>query len=1222
MHRAFLLIPLFAAVLLAQVPDPRLRPVQAALDGRRADEAIRLANGVLDIDPANTEAWRLRGLAKYQKKDFDGAIRDFGKALEMDPRNYRAFGGRAAALLAKGNTVSARRELDNAFAIEPRYAEGRRIEGDLQLALKQPSKVASPATKAVSSAAKASVPPPKVSVPTPKAATAAAKTPQTAKTATAKSTKAKPTQAAAKGDIPGLSLQVPSLPVPKGDPWCPPGNERVVLDESAPPLALPVNDPSQATKAIPLAQISFAMESMKTLAGSLNSEQERAFATRWQAFFDHPSPEVLGYFEKLNPVLSELQAVQAAANQAAQDFDAAWAEAVLSHAAGDPAAAAGALAQAERHTQTLKSAQSRAAAIQKKAQTLGNPPDPVAAKAKAREWSRKWTQGANPELAKTAYLWRVAQMSAKNADGFFAASTRKEEYVAFWPADEATWTTWFNGGKQGKEPSGPRDQELIKKANSWSNEVYDANGVGPCLRIHFFQNISAEVAAKQIVDKGKVRPWRLPGFTHDDEKCTFCKGKATDGVAPAATSTAVTQTKASQAEAEQAQKLKLESIAEKEDLIRSIQNMLAKDEAEWSREKDPKRKEDLYLRVLNGRSSVLQEQDLLRAIKTGEYAHTRTPSEAYCHDLMIVRTVEHMRAVEETRRLAAAVEKMASRGEPDQVAQLQEFVARQISAKDLAEGNSAKVREVAKAVHNTVQGRREQQLAKHLEDAIDYEDYELRAQRVKTISSLTLLVTGMAAPAYAAGSGTLMSVGGTSQGAVTAVNVVYGATTGTIEGGPVEGVKQAVAQIGLPGMVASEMMTGYQRGGLVSSGGVTGALERGVEAFLGGKLVEGVAGKAGAWWSARAKGTAAPALSRGKPGLTVDEFIEGQTFQLAKNQAQFRLKQYQETASKIAAARKSGASAAEIAALEAKRLQQAAKINEDFLAKRILKAEGKAARTGKGAAPGSELEQDYAQAIDTVLRTQVDPAFNKAVRGANFHWRKKAPGGSWQRAGELKFKDMRHGDAGKTVNTDRDLALEEMRSGDGEVWQLYKGDKPVDLSQAEQELQQLYNSSYAAATGGNPLAAMQNVTTSRSLEAYKDLAYTKLNDPANVSKINKGWAGQAEEVLKNKVTHAGAGQGELTTLVKKIDGANQAAKDIDKRLLPLLKANRAKSTGKKGFELDQDMERWTAIQRALERVEQDPVGASRQLRVLTGMDSIGEVTDLVGKAFLGVAKLQ
>lgn len=1139
--------------------------------------AVEDYDQVLRLNPTEVFAIYNRALSREALKDTAGAAEDYSVCIEKGHRVAEANYRRGLARKALGDIAGARQDWNRALELDPKLSAAKDRLGELG-----PARLDPPAKK----------------LPTPVRA----------------------------GVIPGLAVQIPVLSRPAGDLWSKPSTELVKLGTPGPVLAISVADPAAATRALPLAELDYAQEAMKSLAGPLSAEQEKAWGKKWQPFFDYPDPDSLGYFQKLNPVLAELQTVRATAHQAAQDFDAAWSEAVISHAVGDPEGAASALAQAERHAQVLQAGNAKLADIQRRAQALGNPPDPVAAKARAKAWSRKWTGGIS-QLAKLSYLWRVEQLSAKNIDGRMAANMaaafnpkEARPYVDIWPGEEEAWGRWLDGGKQGPEPRGPEpSKEILQKAGAWMNPVYDVAGIGPCLRIHFAQNVLPEVAVKQVLEKGKVRPWRLPGFVHDDEKCLFCKSSSSVGSTPPP-KVPVESVPANKAKDDAELKAKQESIAEKEDLIRLIQRNLAKDEAEWSREKDPKRKEDLYLRVLNNRSAIQQERDLIASLKTGEYVHTRTPSDAYCHDLMIVRTVEHMQAVEDTRRLAAAVEKMAAKAEPDQVKKLQEFIGRQITAKDLAEGNLGKARQAAQAVFDTVQGRREQQAGKALQDAVDYEDYELRAQRVKSIAAVTLLVTGIAAPAYAAGSGTIMSVGGSSTGAVTAVNVFYGATSGTIEGGPLEGVKQAVAMTGMPGMVAAEMMTGYQRGGLVSSGGVVGALERGTEAFLAGKAVESVASKLGAWWVGKAKG-GAPPLPAAKPGMTVKEFVEGQTFQLAKNQAQNRIRQYRDTVNQIKAARSKGADAAELAALEAKRLKQATQLNDDFLAKRILKAEGKAGRAGRGPVAGSELEGDFAKAVDTLHRTQVDPAFRKAVKDAGYQWKKRTPTG-WQKAGDPKFKDMRHGDAGKTLNTDRDLALEEMAGKDDGVYQLFKGDKPISLNEAEKDLQQLYNQAYKGATGGNPQAAMQNITTSRSGEAYKDLAYTGLTDPANIGRAKKGWAEQATEVLKTKVTHAGAGQGDFANLFKKIDGANQAAKDIEKRLMPILQANKAKATGQKAFEVGQDMDKWKAIQKALEEVEKDPVGASRKLKVLTGLDSIGEVSDLVSKRFLGGMKLQ
>ena len=118
----------------------------------------------------------------------------------------------------------------------------------------------------------------------------------------------------------------------------------------------------------------------------------------------------------------------------------------------------------------------------------------------------------------------------------------------------------------------------------------------------------------------------------------------------------------------------------------------------------------------------------------------------------------------------------------------------------------------------------------------------------------------------------------------------------------------------------------------------------------------------------------------------------------------------------------------------------------------------------------------------------------------------KSPGSPWQKAGELEFKEFRQGAAGKTANTDRDLGLIENANQKGEIYQLFKGDKPINLQDAENDLQRIYENAYLHAGGSDARLAMQHITTSGGLESYKDpVLVTKLNNPGNVARINKGW---------------------------------------------------------------------------------------------------------------------
>lgn len=1250
-----------------QEADGLVKQAGEAITAKDYDRASQLIERALKAEPKNSEAWRARARVKSAKQDYRGAVADYTKAIECDGQNYRAYGGRGYVLLFLKDPAAAQADAEKALAINPKYGYAAAIRGDALFDQKQWQAAHDAYGEAIRLEPKraqvwSSRGSCKVEMGDPRGAIedfnqaevldatiphtfynrAAAKMKlkdyagaeadfgrsiamghrvEVAKEQRAKALEARRT---------GIDVAVATKPldaVKKGAV-----DAAVPVAAAGGSIVISVGDAAPAVKALPVAELGYAIEGLRMMTGV--GQREKAFGAKWQQYFDYPSKEVLDYFKQLNPVVEELQSVRSEAAEATLDFRAAMAEAVLSRAAGDAEGVVGALAMAERHGQAVLSATARMKELQKKAEALGNPPDAKAAKARAKAWMKG---NAGPSLvSKYAYQWRLSQVQAINIDirmgnsaaAIFNPGKAETKSEVPWPGSEEAWCKWLEGGKAGPAPTGPEPpNEKMRQVNQWVEQVYDHAGAEPNLYIHFFKNIPAEEAAREIVEKGKIRPRALAGYEppKNAPPVQVAKSPAAPPAEPA---------KDAKAAAEEA-KWKAEAIAEKEDMIKLIQQNLAKDEAEWQREKDPQRKESLYLRVLNNRSAVQQERDLVQSLKTGEYVHTRTPSDEYCHDLMIVRTVEHNAAVAETRRLAAAVERMAAGAEPDQVKQLQDFAARQISARDVAQGNVAKARQAAQAVFDSVQGRREQRAAAALEEAIRNEDYLVRAQRVKMIAGATLLVTGIAAPMYAAGGAT--AAGASAEAAalvaeatghsVMAVNMVYGGTTGFIEGGPVEMVKQVVGMSGMPGLVVSEMMTGYQRGGLVSQGGVMGALERGTETFLAAKGLELIAGGLGRWWAGGDEAAAAAAAGAGGakpqvPKMTVGEMLERQEFQLARNLAQQKIKKLQDLAAKAREMRQKGASAAELAELQQQAFRQATVVSEDLLAKRMLKNLGKQARAGKADQAFEQLEKDYVAAVDITHSRMVDPVFNREVRNAGYHWKRKAPGGNWEHGGDLKFRDIRHAGAEQTVNSDRDKALDEMTSQDGVIYQLFKGDKPVNLSDAERDLQQIYNRSYNAATGGNAQLAQHSITTSRSHEAYKDLTYTKLSDPENVARINKGWAGQSVEVLKAKVTHGGPGQGDFANLYRKIDGANQAAKDIDKRLMPILRAQQAKATGPRAAEIGKDMEKWKSIQAALERVETDPTGASRELRVLTGMDSIGEVSDAIGKRFLGAAVVQ
>jgi len=63
-----------------------------------------------------------RGVALYNKKDYDHAILDYNAALKLDPNYAPAYNGRCAAFNAKGNAALAIADCDQAIQIDPKFA--------------------------------------------------------------------------------------------------------------------------------------------------------------------------------------------------------------------------------------------------------------------------------------------------------------------------------------------------------------------------------------------------------------------------------------------------------------------------------------------------------------------------------------------------------------------------------------------------------------------------------------------------------------------------------------------------------------------------------------------------------------------------------------------------------------------------------------------------------------------------------------------------------------------------------------------------------------------------------------------------------------------------------------------------------------------------------------------------------------------------------------------
>jgi tetratricopeptide (TPR) repeat protein len=89
----------------------------------RFTEAIKAA-------PTDPVAYINRGMARTNRKDFDGAIKDFTKAIELNPEDAQAYNGRGLAYQRKGDLISAQRDFNESIRRSPDMASAYRNRGE------------------------------------------------------------------------------------------------------------------------------------------------------------------------------------------------------------------------------------------------------------------------------------------------------------------------------------------------------------------------------------------------------------------------------------------------------------------------------------------------------------------------------------------------------------------------------------------------------------------------------------------------------------------------------------------------------------------------------------------------------------------------------------------------------------------------------------------------------------------------------------------------------------------------------------------------------------------------------------------------------------------------------------------------------------------------------------------------------------------------------------
>lgn len=364
--------------------------------------------------------------------------------------------------------------------------------------------------------------------------------------------------------------------------------------------------------------------------------------------------------------------------------------------------------------------------------------------------------------------------------------------------------------------------------------------------------------------------------------------------------------------------------------IRVIKQHLAKDEAELAKETDDRRRKELEWRILQDKSDLAAEQDLIASIEQGAIVHTRSAFDDYAHDRFIETIRETQQDIVAFQRERAAIPRLLALVPADQRPAMQAFVDRQMTPEVLARMDHAKLREIANALSNQVQGYWQGEAARHTEQGEQYNDYLTRAERVKLIADTAVLIGSMgSASAYRLGAS-------------------YGAAAGLVQGGPVEAVSRAALFYSAPLHAAMEAMKAYPKDG------AWGAAKSGAMGYVMARLTQ----------------LGSPGAQGGR--LTAGEAEGLARFEQAKARGEALARDFEQAHRAMASARTAGQPIAEVRALERALAERAAAVQADLHAKAFLKYRA-----------DRPLQQVFIKEVDA-LHFRVEDRFHRIMADAQW----------------------------------------------------------------------------------------------------------------------------------------------------------------------------------------------------------------------------------------------
>lgn len=131
--------------------------------------------------------------------------------------------------------------------------------------------------------------------------------------------------------------------------------------------------------------VATVMESMHLIYGDMSPVEEQRFQAKWAPVMDFPTPAAVKYFNALGPLLTQFIDARSAIVSLGLQFDEAWSQAGVAAGFQDEDAVAEAVAEAQRLQSLMAGQKARMAEVTDRIKALGDPPNPFAARHRARK---------------------------------------------------------------------------------------------------------------------------------------------------------------------------------------------------------------------------------------------------------------------------------------------------------------------------------------------------------------------------------------------------------------------------------------------------------------------------------------------------------------------------------------------------------------------------------------------------------------------------------------------------------------------------------------------------------------------------------------------------------------------------------------------------------------------------------------------------------------------